>query len=135
MSSEPQVPPVDQGRQGHLDPTLGEVAPVDTGSTKGSTKAPIKPPPPENAVHFTRAAALWSALIVGFLVLIVLLIFIAQNTESGTFHFLGWSWSLPLGVALLAAAVLGGLITTLAGVVRIVQLRRAAKKNYKAALR
>ena len=86
-------------------------------------------------MHFTRAAALWSALIVGFLVLIVLLIFIAQNTDPGTFHFLGWSWSLPLGVALLAAAVLGGLITTLAGIVRIVQLRRAAKKNYKAALR
>ena len=86
-------------------------------------------------MHFTRAAALWSALIVGFLVLIVLLIFIAQNTDTGTFHFLGWDWSLPLGVALLAAAVLGGLVTTLAGVVRIVQLRRAAKKNYKAALR
>ncbi|MET0475325.1 MAG: lipopolysaccharide assembly protein LapA domain-containing protein [Mycobacterium sp.] len=127
MSTDPQFPPVDQGRQGHLDPIPGEIPAADP--------APIKPPPPENAVHFTRAAALWSALIVGFLVLIVLLIFIAQNTESGTFHFLGWSWSLPLGVALLAAAVLGGLVTTLAGVVRIVQLRRAAKKNYKAALR
>ena len=124
MSTEPQIPPVDQGQQGHLDPNLGA---VDHASTTA--------PPPENAVHFTRAAALWSALIVGFLVLIVLLIFIAQNTDSGTFHFLGWSWSLPLGVALLAAAVLGGLVTTLAGVVRIVQLRRAAKKNYKAALR
>ena len=124
MSTEPQIPPVDQGQQGHLDPNLGA---ADHTSTT--------PPPPENAVHFTRAAALWSALIVGFLVLIVLLIFIAQNTDSGTFHFLGWNWSLPLGVALLAAAVLGGLVTTLAGVVRIVQLRRAAKKNYKAALR
>ena len=131
MSTEPQLPPVDQGRQGHLDPNLGEVPAVPDGSVKGATR----PPPPENAVHFTRAAALWSALIVGFLILIVLLIFIAQNTGSGTFHFLGWSWSLPLGVALLGAAVLGGLVTTLAGVVRIVQLRRAAKKNYKAALR
>lgn len=127
MSSESQFPPVDQGRQGHLGSAPGEVPVVGDGS--------VRPPPPENAVHFTRAAALWSALIVGFLVLIVLLIFIAQNTDPGTFHFLGWSWSLPLGVALLAAAVLGGLVTTLAGVVRIVQLRRAAKKNYKAALR
>ncbi|MDT5337213.1 MAG: hypothetical protein QOD90_2718 [Mycobacterium sp.] len=127
MSTDPQFPPVDQGAPGPLDPIPGEVPAVDAAS--------IKTPPPENAVHFTRAAALWSALIVGFLVLLVLLIFIAQNTDSGTFHFLGWSWSLPLGVALLAAAVLGGLITTLAGIVRIVQLRRAAKKNYKAALR
>ncbi|MDT5151098.1 MAG: hypothetical protein QOI01_2831 [Mycobacterium sp.] len=127
MSTDPQFSPVESGPPGPLDPIRGEVPAVDSAS--------IKPPPPENAVHFTRAAALWSALIVGFLVLIVLLIFIAQNTESGTFHFLGWSWSLPLGVALLAAAVLGGLVTILAGVVRIVQLRRAAKKNYKAALR
>jgi len=127
MSTDPQFSPVEPGHPGRLEPIHGEVPAVDSAS--------IKPPPPEDAVHFTRAAALWSALIVGFLVLIVLLVFIAQNTASGTFHFLGWSWSLPLGVALLASAVLGGLITTLAGVVRIVQLRRAARKNYKAALR
>ncbi|MBJ7341521.1 lipopolysaccharide assembly LapA domain-containing protein [Mycolicibacterium sp.] len=122
MSTDPQFPPVESSQPGPVKP----VEPVPPT---------VEPSTPENAVHFTRAAALWSALIVGFLVLIVLLIFIAQNTDSGTFHFLGWSWSLPLGVALLAAAVLGGLITTLAGIVRIVQLRRAAKKNYKAALR
>jgi uncharacterized integral membrane protein len=86
-------------------------------------------------VKFTRAGALWSSLIIGFLVLIVLLIFIAQNTESTAFQFLGWNWSLPLGVAILFAAVLGGLITVLAGAARIFQLRRAAKKNYKAAIR
>lgn len=40
---------------------------------------------------------MWSALTLGFLVLIVLLIFIAQNTESTEFQFLGWQWSLPLG--------------------------------------
>ncbi|SEH59086.1 Uncharacterized integral membrane protein [Mycolicibacterium rutilum] len=86
-------------------------------------------------VHFTRAAALWSAVIAGFLVLVILLIFIAQNTESAQFAFLGWRWDLPLGVAILFAAVGGGLITALAGAARIFQLRRAAKKNYKAALR
>ena len=126
MSTDPQFQPVDPSHPGPLDPGVPGAPVVDSS---------VREAPPENAVHFTRAAALWSALIVGFLVLIVLLIFIAQNTDPGTFHFLGWSWSLPLGVALLAAAVLGGLITTLAGVVRIVQLRRAAKKNYKAALR
>jgi uncharacterized integral membrane protein len=85
--------------------------------------------PPESAVKFTRAAALWLALIVGFVILIVLLVFIAQNTESASFAFLGWHWGLPLGVAILLAAVCGGLITVLAGTVRIYQLRRAAKKN------
>jgi uncharacterized integral membrane protein len=96
---------------------------------------PVAPPSnPQSAVKFTRAAALWSALIVGFLILIILLIFIAQNTESAQFSFLGWHWSLPLGVAILLAAVLGGLIAVLAGTARIVQLRRAAKKNLKAGL-
>jgi uncharacterized integral membrane protein len=86
---------------------------------------------PRSAVTHTRAGTLWSALFAGFLILIVLLIFISQNTESTQFAFLGWQWSLPLGVAILAAAVCGGLITVLAGTVRIIQLRRAAKKNLK----
>ena len=126
MSTDPQFPPVESSHPGPLDPIEPEPPIVDTS-------APT--PPPENAVKFTKAAALWSSLIIGFLVLIVLLIFIAQNTDSGTFHFLGWSWSLPLGIALLAAAILGGVITFLIGAARIVQLRRAAKKNYKAALK
>ncbi len=127
MSTEPQFPPVESSHPGPLDPVAPEPPVLDPVAPKD--------PPPENAVKFTKAAALWSSLIVGFVVLIVLLIFIAQNTESGTFHFLGWSWSLPLGVALLAAAILGGLITFLIGAARIVQLRRAAKKNFKAALK
>lgn len=95
-----------------------------------------KPPAhgPDSAVGFTRAAAMWAALILGFLILIVLLVFIAQNTESTAFQFLGWHWSLPLGVAILFAAVAGGLITVAVGAVRIFQLRRVAKKNLKAKL-
>ena len=96
---------------------------------------PVKaPPPPESAVKFTKAAAMWGALVLGFLILIVLLIFISQNTESAEFAFIGWHWSLPLGVAILFAAVAGGLLTVAVGAVRIFQLRRAAKKNLKAGL-
>jgi uncharacterized integral membrane protein len=90
---------------------------------------PNQAPPPESAVKFTRTAGLWSFLATGFVILIVLLIFITQNTASSDFAFLGWHWSLPLGVAILLAAVCGGLITFLAGTARIYQLRRAAKKN------
>ena len=86
-------------------------------------------------MKFTRAAALWSALIIGLLVLIVLLVFITQNTESVEMTFIAWHWQLPLGVQILLAAVLGSLLTVLVGAARIVQLRRAAKKNLKAALR
>jgi uncharacterized integral membrane protein len=90
---------------------------------------------PERAseVKFTRTAALWSSLILGFLILIVLLIFIAQNTASTPFTFLNWHWNLQLGVAILLAAVCGGLITALVSAARMFQLRRAAKKNLEAA--
>ena len=101
-----------------------------------SSAAPAHPsddaaghPPADATAPFTRTAALWSALIVGFLVLIVLLTFVAQNTEPVELTFLSWHWSLPLGVGILLAAVGGGLVTVLAGTARIFQLRRAVKKT------
>jgi uncharacterized integral membrane protein len=106
-----------------------------------SPKAPtVAPPPPaipisvEPAVKFTRAGALWTALFVGFLVLIVLLIFVAQNIDSVPLHLFGWSWSVPLGIAILLAAVGGGLLTVAVGTARILQLRRVAKKHHTAAI-
>ena len=110
------------------EPTL----PVPPAPAAPEPPAP-SPPLSVSEVKFTRTAALWSSLIVGFLILTILLIFIAQNTESTSFAFLGWRWSLPAGVAILMAAVSGGLVTVLAGAARIFQLRRAAKKNLKAA--
>ncbi|WP_299562869.1 lipopolysaccharide assembly LapA domain-containing protein [uncultured Mycolicibacterium sp.] len=99
-------------------------APEDLDTAPGSATQV-----PDEGLKRTRAAALWSALVGGFLVLIVLLIFIAQNTVSAQFRFLGWQWSLPLGVAILGSAVCGGLLTVAVGTVRILQLRRAARRN------
>jgi len=107
-----------------------------TEATAGQSAPPSGPdsnlaPPARQAeeVKFTRAAALWSSLISGFLILTVLLIFVAQNTATTAFSFLTWHWNLPLGVAILLAAVCGGLITALVSAARMYQLRRAAKKN------
>ena len=116
MTSDPVPPPV----------------PPQVPPTAGSPSIP--PGLDEPPLKFTRAGALWSALIAGFLVLIVLLIFITQNTDSAEFAFLGWHWSLPLGVALLLAAVCGGLLTVAVGTARLFQLRRAAKRNLRAAM-
>jgi uncharacterized integral membrane protein len=117
MNSDPRVP--DQPPPAAAEP--------DTGH--------LPEPTHPSDVKFTRAAALWSSLILGFLVLIVLLIFIAQNTASTPFAFLSWRWDLPLGVAILFAAVCGGLITALVSAALMFQLRRAAKKNLEAALK
>jgi uncharacterized integral membrane protein len=101
---------------------------------------PPQPPrkgakPADPAIGFTRAGALWTALIAGFLILILLLTFVAQNTADTPFTFMGFHWSLPLGVAILLAAVGGGLLTVAVGTARIIQLRRAAKKHHAAASR
>src|SRR5947209_7283680 len=57
-------------------------------------------------------------------------ILIPQTTASTRFGFLGFHWTLPLGVAILLAAVCGGLITVAVGTARIVQLRRVAKQHH-----
>ncbi len=106
---------------------------IPAGPGEPSTQPPAAAPPHSPAIGFTRAGALWSALIAGFLILILLLIFIAQNTATTAFQFLGWHWTLPLGVAILLAAVVGGLITVAVGTARILQLRRAARKHHAAA--
>jgi uncharacterized integral membrane protein len=135
MTSDPSVSP---DRPSDAVPSQARAQPPQA-SSKGTPPDPTATPgeylvSPESAVKFTRAAALWSALIVGFLILIFLLVFIMQNTDAATVHFFVWEWNLPVGVALLLAAVSGGLLTVAAGSARIIQLRRAAKRNLKAGL-
>jgi uncharacterized integral membrane protein len=107
------------------DPSVSPDQPSSTPAPTGDNDAP----PRQSAVKFTRTAGVWTSLTAGFLVLIVLLIFISQNTASAEFAFINLHWSLPLGVAILLAAVCGGLITVLVGTARMYQLRRAAKRN------
>lgn len=76
-----------------------------------------------------RVSAIWVGLIAAALLLIALLIFIAQNSATVDIHFLGFSGHLSLAVAILAAAVVGVLVVAIPGTARIVQLRRALKKN------
>lgn len=130
MTSDPSVP---DRPKGAMPPPPGDPLPP-SDLPEVAVDAPPPPPPPEDAVKFTKAAALWSSLILGFLILIVLLVFIMQNTDSTTVNFFAWQASLPVGVAVLLSAVGGGLLTFLVGTARIVQLRRAAKKNLKARL-
>lgn len=119
------------------DVTMSSHTPASPDLPPPTPAKPLKPgaTPRDPAVGFTRAGALWSSLIVGFLILILLLVFITQNTETTALTFLGWHWQLPLGVAILLAAVVGGLITVAVGTARILQLSRAAKKHHAVAAR
>lgn len=83
---------------------------------------------PEGIAH-TKAAATWTGLVVGAVVLVILLVFILQNLDAVPVSIFVWTFELPLGVSMLLAAIAGALVMALAGGVRILQIRRAAKKK------
>jgi uncharacterized integral membrane protein len=59
--------------------------------------------------------------------LVIMLVFIVQNLRETTVSILGFSGGAPLGLALVAAALLGGITVFALGSVRIVQLRKLAR--------
>ena len=62
-------------------------------------------------------------------VLVLLLIFILQNSRTVQISYLGAHGHLPLGVALLLAAILGTLLVVIPGTARILQLRITARRH------
>lgn len=79
------------------------------------------------APRFTRASAAWVGTATALLLLILLIVFMLQNTRRVEVNFLGLAGSLPLGMALLIAAVGGGVVVAIAGAARVTQLRMNAR--------
>jgi uncharacterized integral membrane protein len=90
------------------------------------------PTTPLDQPPHSRVGGVWVAMIVAALVLLLLLIFILQNGQQAKVSFLGAHGSLPMGVALLLAAVFGVLLVALPGTARIVQLRVLRRRQAKA---
>ncbi|MFC3373836.1 LapA family protein [Glutamicibacter protophormiae] len=76
-----------------------------------------------NRPRVTRTGVLWVSMVVGLLLLVLLIVFIAQNQVSVPLQYFGWSGSVGLGLALFMSAVAGGLVIAIVGVARIMQLR------------
>lgn len=95
--------------------------PIPTAPPATATAAPKKLRP-------TRISGTWIAILVAIVVLIFLLVFILQNGGNATIYFLWGEASLPLGVALLFAAIGGAVLVAVVGAARILQLRRQAKR-------
>jgi uncharacterized integral membrane protein len=76
----------------------------------------------------TRAALVWTATVAVLVLLGLLIVFILQNQEQVSVQYFGLVGSVPLGIALSIAAVLGGLFVAVTGAIRIVQLRTAATR-------
>jgi len=121
MTTEPQ--------SARTDAPLGQPA-----SDTAPQAAPGQPAAalPDHQIRRTRISGLWVA--VGFfaVVLLLLLIFILQNSAKVDVSYMGAHGHLPLGVAMLLAAVCGVLLVVLAGAARISQLRATARKHRRA---
>lgn len=96
-------------------------------ATTGNDDEPIRPDP----LRPSRLSGTWIGL-TGFAVILVLITtFVVQNTNTVKVSFLFWDWHVPLAVALMVAVAGGILVTSLAGTVRIVQLRRRVRRDRK----
>jgi uncharacterized integral membrane protein len=67
------------------------------------------------------SAGAWTALVVGVVALLVILVFILQNLQSVQVCFLTFHYHLPLAIALLFAVILGAVIVLAFGGGRIMQ--------------
>jgi uncharacterized integral membrane protein len=83
----------------------------------------------QHRIRRTKAGAAWVAAAMFAVILLLLLIFILENGHTVAISFFGASGHLPLGVALLLAAVLGVLLVAIPGTARIIQLRIAARRH------
>jgi uncharacterized integral membrane protein len=131
--SDPHADPLTQ--PGLRRPASSELdGPVTDPSMRAVPTSPEQPTVPTSTrpsapvVVRTRTGGLWTGLILSAIVLIFLLVFILQNLNVVTIFFLGFTFSLPVGVALLLAAVAGLLLVAIPGGLRILQLRRAARR-------
>jgi uncharacterized integral membrane protein len=101
------------------------------GDVMDTPSAPEKQPGPEpypGEVN-TRLSGAWTALVIGIVGLVLLLVFILQNLQDVELSFLVFHGRLPLAIALLFAVLLGAVIVLAFGGARIIQLRRVARQS------
>lgn len=113
-----------------LTPSTG----VDSSTVdkKKIPKQDKKSAPPANkktaqGVAPSKLAKLWISGILVFLLVIVLLVFILQNTQPTQITLFFWELNFPQGVGILLSAVIGGLIAQIISGLRIFWSRKRRK--------
>jgi uncharacterized integral membrane protein len=100
------------------------------------TAPPVAPPPapvpaPIRTPPRTRAGSTWVMACVAVVILIVLIVFIAQNSGPARISFFSLHGRFPLAVTLLAAVATGCVLTLVVGSTRILQLRRIVRRRHR----
>jgi uncharacterized integral membrane protein len=140
MTTEPQpasgaapLPPQAPGVEAtQLGPDAEDVMPGGQPPAPSAPPERAVSPPPRHRIKRTRTSGVWVAVGCFAVVLLLLLIFILQNGAEVSVSYMGAHGHLPLGVALLLAAVCGVLLVVLAGAARISQLRASARRHRRA---
>ena len=123
MSDPPQqVPEPSQSESQDAAPAdEGSLAPADSSSSGSTTGA--------NPLRRSATSQAWVSVAVFAVILVLLVVFFAQNTDQVSVRFLGWTWHAPLAVVALSGVVAGLILAVIAGTLRIVQLRRRVRRT------
>lgn len=105
-------------------PAAATPAPVTPTSAVDELSKPLSPRVPR-----TRISAAWLGICAAMVGLVVLIIFMLQNTGSVDVHFLWMDGSLPLALALFIAGVATTIVATTIGAARMTQLRRLVRRR------
>lgn len=101
----------------------------DSPTTRRADRPAPTTPGKTTKVGRTRLGSIWVSLIGMAAAFTALLVFILQNPARTDLHFLWLDGRIPLGVAMLFAAIAGILLIAIPGTGRILQLRRRARHN------
>jgi uncharacterized integral membrane protein len=96
---------------------------ADNDTTTGTSTTP------RPAGGRTKAQGFWAAAAAFTIVLLLLAIFLLQNGQRVEVSYLGADGHLPLAVAMLLSAVAGALLVLIAGMARVLQLRRVVRRE------
>jgi len=91
-----------------------------------------EPTLPQHTVEPTRTSMVWTMVGIGVILSFAILVFILQNGQRVRVRFLMVNATLPLGAALLFAALLGALLVLVAGAARVLQLRVVSRRHRRA---
>ena len=129
--NQPGVGPLDQPAQHELHRPITDPVPGPNVSETNLSQTGTPPPglDERGRVKSGRVSAAWVGSIGTAIFLILLIIFIAQNSRKVSLHFFGWHGQFSLALTILLSAVIGVLLVAIPGSARIFQLRRALRKN------
>jgi lipopolysaccharide assembly protein A len=74
-----------------------------------------------------RVGAVWWGLIIAAVFLVLMLIFVTQNSQTVEVSYFGWQGQLSLAVAMLLGVAAGALLVVIPGTVRILRLRNKVR--------